>query len=145
MNSTLPLMPRPTPNTRIFIMFTAFITASSIHTVTTAPKTFCSAARSSDLLRRDEKQPEKTGFLSRFSSLSANAKTVVIGMAAAFIAAVVLIVLLIIKLFGKNGIPDEDDEDVMFSGDFDNAVVSDAGVKDEEPEKEPEDTGNEEK
>ena len=66
-------------------------------------------------------------------------------MAAAFIAAVVLIVLLIVKLFGKNGIPDEDDEDVMFSGDFDNAVVSDAGVKDEEPEKEPEDAGNEEK
>lgn len=97
------------------------------------------------LVKADEKQPEKTGFLSRFSSLSANAKTVVIGMAAAFIAAVVLIVLLIVKLFGKNGIPDEDDEDVMFSGDFDNAVVSDAGVKDEEPEKEPDDAGNEEK
>lgn len=97
------------------------------------------------LVKADEKQPEKTGFLSRFSSLSANAKTVVIGMAAAFIAAVVLIVLLIVKLFGKNGIPDEDDEDVMFSGDFDNAVVSDAGAKDEEPEKEPEDAGNEEK
>ena len=46
----------------------------------------------------DEKISKEAGFIARFSSLSANAKTLVIGLVLAAIAAIALVILLIINL-----------------------------------------------
>ena len=77
-------------------------------------------------LVKEDLEIKPGGFASRFASLTANAKIVVIGLAVAAIAALALIVLLIIKLVRGNDT--EDDE--VFTSDFDDVAISD----EEEPE-----------
>ncbi|MGN0493953.1 MAG: cadherin-like beta sandwich domain-containing protein [Acutalibacteraceae bacterium] len=73
--------------------------------------------------------PEGAGFAERFKSLSANAKTVVVGLLFAALFAVVLIVLLIMRLArGRQPIDDaEDNSDMLFRTDFDAVTVTDGG------------------
>lgn len=80
--------------------------------------------------------PQKgAGFAARFGSLSANAKVIVIGIAAVIIAAVVLAVMLIIRIVKPQ--PDETDDGYdtdMFTNVFDNVTIEDGS----EPKKEAE-------
>ncbi len=82
-----------------------------------------------------EKELSEAGFLTRFKSLSANAKTVIIGLFLAAVGAVVLIVLLIVKLVkGKNAPEDDDYSDLLFEPDFDEVTVDDGDKAEEEKE-----------
>ena len=82
-----------------------------------------------------EKELSEAGFLTRFKSLSANAKTVIIGLFLAAVGAVVLIVLLIVKLVkGKNAPEDDDYSDLLFEPGFDEVTVDDGGKAEEEKE-----------
>lgn len=93
---------------------------------------------------KEDKLPDSAGFAERFASLSANAKTVVIGLLLAAVGAAALIVLLIIKLVkGRKMILDGyDDSDILFRPDFEETTVDDGGSSedgaetdsDEEPE-----------
>ena len=80
--------------------------------------------------------PQKgAGFAARFGSLSANAKVIVIGIAAVIIAAIALVVMLIIRIVKPQ--PDEmnDGYDTdMFTNVFDNVTIEDGS----EPKKETE-------
>ena len=79
----------------------------------------------------EEKVPESAGFAVRFNSLSGNAKMVVIGLLLAVIAVIALIVLLAVKLIkSKQSALDEDEDDLMFRTDFDEAEVTDGSVSD---------------
>lgn len=74
------------------------------------------------------------GFGSRFASLSANAKIIVIGLVVAVVAAAVLAVLLIMKLVRK----ENNEDDVVFTSGFDDVTVSDGAKKyDDEEAEEP--------
>lgn len=74
---------------------------------------------------KEELEVKPGGFGSRFASLSANAKIMVIGLIVALIAAAVLVVLLILKLVkGK-----ESEDDIAFTSDFDEVAVSDGKEK----------------
>ena len=76
-------------------------------------------------LVKEELEVKPGGFGSRFASLSANAKVMVIGLVVALIAAAVLVVLLILKLVkGK-----ESEDDIAFTSDFDEVAVSDGKEK----------------
>lgn len=82
----------------------------------------------------DEKISKEAGFIARFSSLSANAKTLVIGLVLAAIAAIALVILLIIKLVNgrKEYFDDYDDSNMLFQPDFDEVTVQDGGESEEE-------------
>lgn len=76
-------------------------------------------------LVKEELEVKPGGFGSRFASLSANAKIMVIGLVVALIAAAVLVVLLILKLVkGK-----ESEDEIAFTSDFDEVAVSDGKEK----------------
>lgn len=82
-----------------------------------------------------EKELSEAGFLTRFKSLSANAKTVIIGLFLAAVGAAVLIVLLIVKLVkGRNEPADDDYSDLLFRPDFDEVTVDDGNQAEEEKE-----------
>ena len=84
-----------------------------------------------------EKELSEAGFLTRFKSLSANAKTVIIGLFLAAVGAAVLIVLLIVKLVkGRNEPADDDYSDLLFRPDFDEVTVDDGNQAEEEMEPE---------
>ena len=84
-----------------------------------------------------EKELSEAGFLTRFKSLSANAKTVIIGLFLAAVGAAVLIVLLIVKLVkGRNEPEDDDYSDLLFRPDFDEVTVDDGNQAEEEMEPE---------
>ena len=91
-------------------------------------------------LVKEELEVKPGGFGSRFASLSANAKIMVIGLVVALIAAAVLVVLLILKLVkGK-----ESEDDIAFTSDFDEVAVSDGAEKYEDDATEDEEQTEEE-
>ena len=85
------------------------------------------------LVKADE-QPQKNGFAARFAKLSSNAKTVVIGMVIALVAAIALIVMLAVKLIGGKDNNEIDKDSEMFSDEFDNVTVSNAENRDTQKE-----------
>ena len=91
-------------------------------------------------LIKEELETKPGGFGSRFASLSANAKVMVIGLVVALIAAAVLVVLLVLKLVkGK-----ESENDIAFTSDFDEVAVSDGAEKYEDDATEDEEQTEEE-
>ena len=89
------------------------------------------------LVSLEEKELSEAGFLTRFKSLSANAKTVIIGLFLAAVGAAVLIVLLIVKLVKGRKEPEDDDySDLLFRPDFDEVTVDDGNQAEEEMEPE---------
>ncbi len=76
-------------------------------------------------LIKEELEVKPGGFGSRFASLSANAKIMVIGLVVALIAAAVLVVLLVLKLVKGN----DNKDDIAFTSDFDEVAVSDGKEK----------------
>lgn len=91
-------------------------------------------------LVKEELEVKPDGFGSRFASLSANAKIMVIGLVVALIAAAVLVVLLVLKLVkGK-----ESEDDIAFTSDFDEVAVSDGAEKYEDEATEDEEQTEEE-
>lgn len=91
-------------------------------------------------LIKEELETKPGGFGSRFASLSANAKIMVIGLVVALIAAAVLVVLLVLKLVkGK-----ESEDDIAFTSDFDEVAVSDGAEKYEDDATEDEEQTEEE-
>lgn len=83
-----------------------------------------------------EKIPDDANLATRFASLTANAKTVVIGLLLAAVAAIALIVLLIVKLVNdrKTLSADDYDSDVLFQPDFEEVTVDDGGESEEKNE-----------
>ena len=87
------------------------------------------------LISVEEKELSEAGFLTRFKSLSTNAKTIVIGLFLAAVGAIVLIVLLTVKLVkGRNNPEDDDYSDLLFEPDFDDVTVEDGNESEEEKE-----------
>ena len=87
------------------------------------------------LISVEEKELSEAGFLTRFKSLSTNAKTIVIGLLLAAVGAIVLIVLLTVKLVkGRNNPEDDDYSDLLFEPDFDDVTVEDGNESEEEKE-----------
>lgn len=91
-------------------------------------------------LVKEELEIKPGGFGSRFASLSANAKIMVICLVVALIAAAVLVVLLILKLVkGKDS-----EDDIAFTSDFDEVAVSDGTEKYEDGDAEDDEQTQEE-
>lgn len=80
-------------------------------------------------------KPKSGGFISRFGSLSSNAKIIVIGIAVLIIGAVILVILLIRRVVKLGDYSDDDayDRD-MFTGGFDSVTVEDGSTGAEEEE-----------
>lgn len=91
-------------------------------------------------LVKEELETKPGGFGSRFASLSANAKIMVIGLVVALIAAAVLVVLLVLKLVKGN----DNKDDIAFTSDFDEVAVSDGAEKYEDEATEDEEQTEEE-
>lgn len=91
-------------------------------------------------LVKEELEVKPGGFGSRFASLSANAKIMVIGLVVALIAAAVLVVLLVLKLVKGKG----SEDDIAFTSDFDEVAVSDGKEKYEDDATEDEEQTEEE-
>ena len=89
------------------------------------------------LVSLEEKELSEAGFSTRFASLATNAKIIVIGLLLAAVGAAVLIVLLIVKLVkGRNEPEDDDYSDLLFRPDFDEVTVDDGNQAEEEMEPE---------
>lgn len=90
------------------------------------------------LVSVEEKEIGEADFLTRFKSLSTNAKTVVIGLLLAALGAIALIVLLTVKLVkGRKEFANDDYSDMLFEPDFDEVTVDDGSKAEEkEPEEE---------
>ena len=87
------------------------------------------------LVSLEEKELSEAGFSTRFASLATNAKIIVIGLLLAAVGAAVLIVLLIVKLVkGRNEPEDDDYSDLLFRPDFDEVTVDDGNQAEEEKE-----------
>ncbi|MEE1239134.1 MAG: cadherin-like beta sandwich domain-containing protein [Acutalibacteraceae bacterium] len=85
------------------------------------------------LISVEEKELNNASLATRFASLSANAKTIVIGLLLVAVGAIALIVLLIIKLVkGRKEFDDDDYSDILFEPDFDEVTVDDGGESNEE-------------
>lgn len=91
-------------------------------------------------LIKEELEIKPGGFGSRFASLSANAKIMVIGLVVALIAAAVLVVLLVLKLVKGN----DNEDDIAFTSDFDEVAVSDGAEKYEDMDADDEEQTEEE-
>lgn len=92
--------------------------------------------KSAALVIEDDISQDKS-FAARFASLSANAKTVVIGLFIAIIGAIALIVLLIVRFVNKRNIEFDDyEDDILFRTDFDDVSVSDGAAGEEPKDKE---------
>ena len=80
-------------------------------------------------------EPKSGGFISRFGSLSSNAKIIVLGIAVLIIGAVILVILLIRRVVKLGDYSDDDayDRD-MFTGGFDSVTVEDGSTGSEEEE-----------
>lgn len=80
-------------------------------------------------------EPKSGGFISRFGSLSSNAKIIVIGIAVLIIGAVMLVIMLIRRVVKLGDYSDDDayDRD-MFTGGFDSVTVEDGSTGAEEEE-----------
>ena len=80
-------------------------------------------------------EPKSGGFISRFGSLSSNAKIIVIGIAVLIIGAVMLVIMLIRRVVKLGDYSDDDayDRD-MFTGGFDSVTVEDGSTGTEEEE-----------
>lgn len=89
------------------------------------------------LVSLEEKELSEAGLSTRFASLATNAKIIVIGLLLAAVGAAVLIVLLIVKLVkGRNEPEDDDYSDLLFRPDFDEVTVDDGNQAEEEMEPE---------
>ena len=92
------------------------------------------------LVSVEEKEIGEADFLTRFKSLSTNAKTVVIGLLFAALGAIALIVLLTVKLVkGRKEFADDDYSDMLFEPDFDEVTVDDGSRAEEGPDNEKQD------
>lgn len=92
------------------------------------------------LVSVEEKEIGEADFLTRFKSLSTNAKTVVIGLLLAALGAIALIVLLTVKLVkGRKEFADDDYSDMLFEPDFDEVTVDDGSKAEEGPDNEKQD------
>lgn len=92
------------------------------------------------LVSVEEKEIGEADFLTRFKSLSTNAKTVVIGLLLAALGAIALIVLLTVKLVkGRKEFADDDYSDMLFEPDFDEVTVDDGSRAEEGPDNEKQD------
>lgn len=87
------------------------------------------------LTNTNAEEPKSGGFISRFGSLSSNAKIIVIGIAVLIIGAVMLVILLIRRVVKLGDYSDDDayDRD-MFTGGFDSVTVEDGSTGAEEEE-----------
>lgn len=88
------------------------------------------------LVPLEEKQLGDAGFATRFASLTANAKTVVIGLLLAAVAAIALIVLLIVKFVNDKKMLSDGNygSDMLFQPDFEEVTVDDGGKSEDKNE-----------
>lgn len=92
--------------------------------------------KSAALVSEDDISQNKS-FAARFASLSANAKTIVIGLFIAIIGAIALIVLLILRFVNKRKNQFDDyEDDILFRTDFDDVSISDGAAGEESTDKE---------
>ena len=79
-------------------------------------------------------EPKSGGFISRFGSLSSNAKIIVIGIAVLIIGAVMLVIMLIRRVVKLGDYSDDAYDRDMFTGGFDSVTVEDGSTGAEEEE-----------